>query len=195
MQVIELPAFKRGLKKIIKQHKLQEYRTYLEVLPLLESKTIGTQHKNHRLTGDMSGHYELHLSGDCLLLYSYRTDDTVLLEALLLENIGTHKELFSSTNVNKYPELVQQVGDEFIKTMDEENFDSFRAMSQCYGWDSTDIKEEIEYMINKEFNGFMYGSDIEDANGHEYKYRSFKSMVMKYIDEATESDSFSDEDD
>ncbi len=49
-------------------------------------------------------------------------------------------------------ELVDAIVNDFIQTMKEEGFNTFSEMKNCYWWDSQDIKDEVDYICNKQLN-------------------------------------------
>ena len=56
-------------------------------------------------------------------------------------------------------------------------------MKKCYMWDSTDIKEEVRYMVNEMYGGQMYEDDEVRANCEEefITYKAFMALVRKYL--------------
>ncbi len=89
-QVYRTNKFEKDLKKVksskdFNPHKLQE------VIDILESGTaIDSRYKNHKLHGDLSDTYDLHVQNDLILLYE--KDEEIRLIALM--RLGSHSELF-----------------------------------------------------------------------------------------------------
>ena len=75
-------------------------------------------------------------------------------------------------------QLTKYVSDTFITEYVEENkFDNFREMKECYMYDTNDIKEEIECML-KETNWNLLDDGSEVTNEYEFiTYRKFMNMV------------------
>ena len=80
--------FRKSLKKYQNNKKvLCELDIVLELL--LYKKTIPAKYRNHMLTGNFKGMYELHLKPDDLLIYFIKQE-----EDLILVDIGSHSNLF-----------------------------------------------------------------------------------------------------
>ena len=78
--------------------------------------------------------------------------------------------------------LIQDVANDFRRTMQEEDFQTFKAMKDCYDWDASDIRFEIEYMINKLYDGMVLDDGTIIANDDsECSYREFKKQVMNLL--------------
>jgi mRNA interferase YafQ len=56
---------------------------------LAEDKSLSEKHRDHRLSGEWSDHWECHLKPNLLLIY--RKPDA---ETLQLVRLGSHSELF-----------------------------------------------------------------------------------------------------
>lgn len=83
-------------------------------------------------------------------------------------------------------ELAQKVADYFNGVIEEEEFENFEAMKQCYWWDSNDIKDEVEAVI-KDFNWYLTDDRTELYDGNfgakdeYYSYRKFMVEVYKNV--------------
>jgi mRNA interferase YafQ len=87
LTIIYTTRFKRDYKKIKKQNKeLNKLKVLIE--KLVSGEKLEPKHKNHQLTGELKGYRDCHIEPDWLLIYKKTTD------ALLLERIGSHSELF-----------------------------------------------------------------------------------------------------
>lgn len=83
-------------------------------------------------------------------------------------------------------ELAKKVADDFIGTMEDFEFESFAEMKDVYDWSSREIKDEVEYMINKQYgNGEWWlddDGDISTETSSEFiSYRKFMNIVRSYI--------------
>jgi hypothetical protein len=93
----------------------------------------------------------------------------------------------------KFRDLASMVAEDFNKTMAKEGFETFKEMKECYDWEWKDIKDEVEYMINKQFegHGFMMMDDYSvaridkidftDEFAWECSWREFKKMFMSMV--------------
>lgn len=80
----------------------------------------------------------------------------------------------------------QFVANEFLETMREFEFETFEEMRDCYWWTSSDIKNEVDYML-KNTNWYIddSGADVINQETEEIvSYRSFIAKVYKLIKEA-----------
>lgn len=74
----------RKIKFSRKNH--EKYVLFLS--PLLSNKTVSTEARNHRLSGEYRHCKEFHISGDLLVIYQKNNDTLKLLR------IGSHAQLF-----------------------------------------------------------------------------------------------------
>jgi mRNA interferase YafQ len=87
MRVIKSTAqFRRDLKKMEKQGK--EIPLLTKAVELLSEEALLPSHyMDHLLKGNWSGHRELHVESDWLLIYKIRESEVILIRT------GTHTEL------------------------------------------------------------------------------------------------------
>lgn len=79
-------------------------------------------------------------------------------------------------------ELAKEVAQDFNKTVEEEGFSDFAEMKKSYMWETSDIKEEVRYMVNEMYGGHMYEDDEVFIDGVEpASYKSFMVLVRKYL--------------
>ncbi len=79
--------FKKDYKKVKKQNKdLSKLKVIIE--RLVDRQTLEPKYKDHQLSGNWKGHRDCHIEPDWILIYQL-TDN-----ALILERIGNHSELF-----------------------------------------------------------------------------------------------------
>lgn len=82
-------------KKDIKRAKKRNYdmeELYAVVSKLANDEPLEEKYRDHSLGGNWSGHRELHIKPDWLLIYR-KQDDVLILE---LARTGTHSDLFES---------------------------------------------------------------------------------------------------
>ena len=85
--------FNKSLRQCIRQGKdVQVLRDAVEIL--VETGSLPTEYRSHKLRGKYAESWECHIEDDWLLIW--RQDDDKL--TLLLTNTGTHKELFHPTS-------------------------------------------------------------------------------------------------
>lgn len=94
-RVIEESGYKRGIKKLIKKHRIEELRDVIEIKEKLKRFEISKQYRNHPLNGEWKGYNELHVRDDLLLIYRYVDDDLYI--DLELKDLTNHKLGFSNT--------------------------------------------------------------------------------------------------
>lgn len=82
----------------------------------------------------------------------------------------------------KYSDLVNIVATDFETSCKENDFETFADMCRCYMWDSSDIKAEVQWIVNDTNTAWMEESEITIDDGDEpYKYKSFISDVRKEL--------------
>lgn len=87
------------------------------------------------------------------------------------------------TKITDVNEIAKKVAGYFNGIMEEEDFDTFQEMKDCYWWDSSDIKDEVEAVL-KDYEWCITddGSDVAPVIGDEYySYRSFMAKVYKMV--------------
>ena len=89
--------------------------------------------------------------------------------------------------IRTFEELAKVVADGFKAVMEEEGFDTFEEMKQCYWWETNDIKDEVEAYL-KEADAqsdkiICMSDDRTDVYiGDDYiSYRKFSAMWHKMI--------------
>lgn len=81
-------------------------------------------------------------------------------------------------------DLAKKCAEYFKGVMEEEGFDTFEEMKECYWWDSNDIKEEVKavisefdwYFTDDETEIFLVGDETKDTS-----YRSFSKMMYAFL--------------
>lgn len=94
-RVIEESGYKKGIKKLIKKHLIEELKDVIEIKEKLKRFEIPSQYRNHPLNGEWKGYNELHVRDDLLLIYKYINDDLYI--DLELKDLTNHKSGFSNT--------------------------------------------------------------------------------------------------
>lgn len=85
-----------------------------------------------------------------------------------------------------FEELAKVVAKGFKEVMDEEGFETFDEMKECYWWTSKDIKEEVDWYLKDATDGdACIGDDGMDVycNGTDMmiSYRAFARMWRKEL--------------
>lgn len=88
--IVEDGAYKEGIKWLNKNHRWEIVDRLNQIVLELAEHKITTQYKNHALSGLKA--YELHVTGDVLLIYRYKNQGTEL-EFLNLIDLTDHKTL------------------------------------------------------------------------------------------------------
>ena len=83
MNIIYTSQFKKDFKKIVSQGK---DISKLELL--LEGEKLPSKFKDHSLVGKWKNHRDCHIEPDWILIYR------LLEDALILERMGSHSQLF-----------------------------------------------------------------------------------------------------
>ena len=79
-------------------------------------------------------------------------------------------------------ELIENVSNQFRKDMEFSECDTFSELVHLNDWESSDIRSEIEYMVNRMFGGSMFDDGtIISPDDSEMRYREFKKRVINSI--------------
>ena len=88
LELLQTSTYKKNLKKYKHQKLvLQELEEVIDIL--VNEEPIPAKFRNHKLTGNYNGFFELHLRPDDLLIYV-----KVERKSITLVAIGSHSELF-----------------------------------------------------------------------------------------------------
>ncbi|HCR85649.1 MAG TPA: type II toxin-antitoxin system mRNA interferase toxin, RelE/StbE family [Alphaproteobacteria bacterium] len=80
-------SFLKSLKRSKKRGKnINKLEKVIDIL--VNEQTLEVKYRNHKLSGDYTGYWELHIEPDWLLVYKV-TD-----KKIILTDIGTHSDLF-----------------------------------------------------------------------------------------------------
>ena len=87
MNIIYTSQFKKDFKKIVSQGKdISKLELVLDLL--LEGEKLPSKFKDHSLVGKWKNHRDCHIEPDWILIYR------LLEDALILERMGSHSQLF-----------------------------------------------------------------------------------------------------
>ena len=83
--------------------------------------------------------------------------------------------------------FARKVAEQFKKHMNELGLETFQELSRCYMWNSSDIKEEVDYYLREASNDEAY-VDEEDGKFVYYKdetltYKEFSHLWRKYLNQ------------
>lgn len=88
-EIILTSRFKKDYKQIIKRHyqieKLEQIFSFL-----IDTGTVPSKFKPHKLSGDYADNWECHIKPDWLLIWLKDEND----KTITLVRIGTHSDLF-----------------------------------------------------------------------------------------------------
>ena len=89
-------------------------------------------------------------------------------------------------NLETFEDLAQLVASEFKEVIDEEGFDDFNDMADCYQWSADDIKAEVDYYLQNATDGDACLSDDGlDVYFHGtnmmISYRTFSKMWRRKL--------------
>lgn len=79
--------------------------------------------------------------------------------------------------------LIQDVADDFKKSMQDMDCDTWKEFVQINDWDASDIRGEIRYMVDRMYGGAMFddGSYVEASDDSGIPYREFKKKVLELL--------------
>ena len=88
--------------------------------------------------------------------------------------------------MKEFEGLAKVVADGFREVMEEEGFDTFDEMKDCYWWTTQDIKEEVDFYLSEATDGdACIGDDGADVYYHGtdlmISYRKFSAMWRKEL--------------
>jgi mRNA interferase YafQ len=90
LKIKEIDYGKRFAKsmELAKRRKKDLAKIFTIIEMLRRNESIPARHRNHKLTGNYEGYWELHIEPDWLLIYKMTKDK------LILADTGTHADLF-----------------------------------------------------------------------------------------------------
>lgn len=79
--------------------------------------------------------------------------------------------------------LIQSIADEWSHDMKEQDCETFKEFVQVNDYDASDIRGEIRYMVQNNYNGWMYddGSVVIAEDDSEMPYSKFKKAVIEKL--------------
>lgn len=84
-----------------------------------------------------------------------------------------------------FEKLANIVADSFYQTMQEEGFETFDEMKNCYWWTAKEIKEEVDYIIRDITGAEAYIDELDGSlvfcYGMDMEYRKFATMWRKAL--------------
>ncbi len=84
----------------------------------------------------------------------------------------------------KTQELVNAIANDFQQTMEEEGFETFVEMKECYWWDSQDIRDEVDGIchslhIPSDYEYSYYVEDMEEDLTYSKLIRKVYALLKK----------------
>ena len=90
-RVFRTNQFKRDAKALFKKHyDAAKLADAIEALMRQNREELRTCYRGHALQGNWKGYREIHLEGDCLLIYRVKHSELLL----VLTRTGSHDDLF-----------------------------------------------------------------------------------------------------
>ncbi len=89
-EIFRTNSFEKDLKKVSKQKDFKRLNLEKVIDLLHDGEKLDVKYRNHKLHGDMSDKYDLHVQNDIVLIYE--KDEVIRLIALL--RLGSHSDLF-----------------------------------------------------------------------------------------------------
>lgn len=85
-------------------------------------------------------------------------------------------------HITSFAQAADIVAEEFLQTMTDEGFNTFREMQKCYWWETSDIKEEISYTLESKTDAWMFddGSYVQ-FGAEDMPYSEFKKLVFQNL--------------
>lgn len=77
-------------------------------------------------------------------------------------------------------DMIDCIVDEWKKDMEDQDCKTFKEFCQLNDYEASDIREELRYMIEKHYDGWMYddGTIVIASDESEMPYREFKKAVI-----------------
>ena len=88
-----------------------------------------------------------------------------------------------STISSAMQQLIDNVAAEWRNDMKEQDCETFKEFVQLNDYDASDIRNEIRYMVDRMFGGYMYddGTVVGASDDTEMSYGKFKKAVIDKI--------------
>lgn len=85
-------------------------------------------------------------------------------------------------NLTSFSQAAVIVADEFLQTMQDGGFNTFREMQECYWWEASDIREEISYILESKTDAYVFddGSYVQFGID-DMPYGEFKKLVFQKL--------------
>ena len=186
--------FKDGVKQLRKDHRTKELEKLNEIIKELETFSVGKKYKNHSLGNHT---FDLHVTGDIVLLYRYLEDEMLIL-SLELSDLVNHKELNREYNIIKKDKNVRSTIkldgevkslDDLIKdeSLKEAPYGGAYDIANDQYFTRDDINEfayELEEALDDEFHDVEYVSAYIENGEIEVtlRFRDYEETVTKKID-------------
>lgn len=81
-------------------------------------------------------------------------------------------------------ELVKMCADHFNSIIKENGFANFKELRESYDWEASDIRDELNDVVNESSNWWMSDDGIflaDDDSDEEISYGNFKKQVFKLV--------------
>ena len=94
------------------------------------------------------------------------------------------KYIKSETEISSaMQDMIESVADEWRNDMAEQDCETFKEFCQVNDYEASDIRNEIRYMVNRMFGGYMYddGTVVGASDDTEMPYGKFKKAVVDLL--------------
>jgi mRNA interferase YafQ len=86
-------SFKKAFKRLIKKNPQLQDKVFA-VLDLLADNAFTPSLKSHKLTGQLEGLWSCSVTYDCRIIYTFKQDEELGDNLIVLIDIGTHEEVY-----------------------------------------------------------------------------------------------------
>ena len=82
-------------------------------------------------------------------------------------------------------DLIDCVADEWKNDMEDQDCRTYKEFCDLNAYEASDIREEIRYMVEKNYDGWMYddGTVVIASDDSEMPYGKFKQAVINKLKE------------
>lgn len=80
-------------------------------------------------------------------------------------------------------QLIESIADEWRNDMKEQECETFKEFVRINDYEASDIREELRYMIEHHYDGWMYddGTVVIASDDSEMPYGKFKKAVINKL--------------
>ena len=158
--IVETSGFKKGVKKLKKEHRDDVIKDLKKIIKDLSEFKISSQKKNHPLK-NMGDVKDIHVRGDIILLYRY-VDNALIIDLELLDLVS-HKELKNPKKKKGIKKKLKESDDSNVEKKIEE---IENLIEDIYALRQEGLAEEGEFslknLVFKEFRNRGYLDNLKE---------------------------------